>query len=117
MEPLPEKYHGVEDTELKYRSRYLDLMTNADSRKVFLIRSEVIKAIRSFMEEKGFLEVETPVLQPLYGGAIAKPFSTYHRLWIMNFTLKISPELYLKRLIIGGFEKVYELGKTLGTKE
>ena len=111
VEPLPEKYHGIEDTELKYRSRYLDLVTNAESRKVFLIRSEVIKAIRAFMEERGFLEVETPVLQPLYGGAIAKPFSTYHRALDHDFYLKISPELYLKRLIIGGFEKVYELGK------
>ena len=111
IEPLPEKYHGVEDTELKYRSRYLDLVTNAESRKVFLTRSKVIKEIRSFMEERGFLEVETPVLQPLYGGAIAKPFSTYHRALDHEFYLKISPELYLKRLIIGGFEKVYELGK------
>ena len=111
IEPLPEKYHGVEDTELKYRSRYLDLITNPDARKVFLIRSQVIKAIRSFMDERGFIEVETPVLQPLYGGAAAQPFSTHHRALDHHFYLKISPELYLKRLIIGGFEKVYELGK------
>ena len=111
LEPLPEKYHGVEDTELKYRSRYLDLITNSDSKKVFFIRSKVIKAIRSFMDERGFIEVETPVLQHLYGGAAAQPFSTHHRALDHQFYLKISPELYLKRLIIGGFEKVYELGK------
>ena len=111
LEPLPEKYHGVEDTELKYRRRYLDLIMNPESRKVFLIRSRIIKEIRSFLDKRGFIEVETPVLQPLYGGAAAQPFSTHHRALNHDFYLKISPELYLKRLIIGGFEKVYELGK------
>ncbi len=111
IEPLPEKYHGVEDTELKYRRRYLDLIMNPDSKKVFLIRSKVIKEIRAFMDKRGFLEVDTPILQPLYGGAEAEPFSTHHRTLDCNLYLKISPELYLKRLIIGGFEKVYELGK------
>ena len=111
LEPLPEKYHGVEDTELKYRRRYLDLIMNMESRKVFLIRSRIIKETRSFLDKRGFIEVETPVLQPLYGGAAAQPFSTHHRALDHDFYLKISPELYLKRLIIGGFEKVYELGK------
>ena len=112
IEPLPEKYHGVEDTELKYRRRYLDFIINSESKKVFLIRSQVIKEIRSFMDKRGFIEVDTPVLQPLYGGAEAHPFSTHHRALNCNLYLKISPELYLKRLIIGGFEKVYELGKS-----
>ncbi len=111
LEPLPEKYHGVEDMKLKYRHRYLDLIMNPEAKKVFLIRTKVIKVIRSFMDERGFIEVETPVLQPLYGGAEAQPFSTYHRTLDCNLYLKISPELYLKRLIVGGFEKVYELGK------
>lgn len=111
IESLPEKYHGVEDTELKYRRRYLDLIMNPDSKQVFLIRSKVIKEIRTFMDKRGFLEVDTPILQPLYGGAEAQPFSTHHRSLDCNLYLKISPELYLKRLIIGGFEKVYELGK------
>ena len=111
LEPLPEKFHGVEDTELKYRARYLDLIMNPEARKVFLIRSKVIKEIRSFMDKRGFMEVETPALQPLYGGAAAHPFSTHHRTLDCDLYLKISPELYLKRLIVGGFEKVYELGK------
>ncbi len=111
LEPLPEKYHGVGDTELKYRRRYLDLIMNPESKKVFLTRSRVIQEIRSFLDNRGFIEVETPVLQPLYGGAVAHPFSTHHRALDHHFYLKISPELYLKRLIIGGFEKVYELGK------
>jgi len=111
IEPLPEKYHGIEDKELKYRSRYLDLIMNPDSKKVFITRSKVIKEIRSFLDNRGFMEVDTPVLQPLYGGAAAHPFSTHHRALNCNLYLKISPELYLKRLIIGGFEKVYELGK------
>ena len=111
VEPLPEKYHGVEDTELKYRRRYLDLIMNPESKKVFLIRTKIIKEIRSFMDNRGFIEVDTPVLQPLYGGAAAQPFTTHHRTLDCNLYLKISPELYLKRLIVGGFEKVYELGK------
>ena len=111
LEPLPEKYHGVENTEIKYRARYLDLITNTKSKKVFLIRSRIMKEIRSFLDKRGFIEVETPVLQPLYGGAAAHPFSTHHRSLNCDLYLKISPELYLKRLIIGGFEKVYELGK------
>ena len=111
LEPLPEKHHGIQDVELKYRYRHLDLIMNPDSRKVFETRSKIISEIRSFLNERGFLEVETPVLQPIYGGAAAYPFSTHHRALDMKLFLKISPELYLKRLIVGGFEKVYEVGK------
>lgn len=111
LEPLPEKYHGLTDIEQKYRYRHLDLIMNAESRKVFETRSLVIREIRRFLDDRGFLEVETPVLQPIYGGAAAYPFSTHHRALDMKLFLKISPELYLKRLIVGGFEKVYEIGK------
>ncbi len=111
LEPLPEKYHGIQDIELKYRYRHLDLIMDPESRKVFETRSKIISEIRSFLNERGFLEVETPVLQPIYGGAAAYPFSTHHRALDMKLYLKISPELYLKRLIVGGFEKVYEVGK------
>ncbi len=111
IEPLPEKFHGVQDIEIKYRHRHLDLMTDADSRKVFETRSKIIKEVRSFLDDRGFLEVETPVLQPIYGGAAAHPFTTHHRALDMKLYMKISPELYLKRLIVGGFEKVYEIGK------
>lgn len=111
LEPLPEKYHGLTDVELKYRQRHLDLIMNPETRKVFEARSKVIWAFRKFLNDKGFLEVETPVLQPLYGGAAAYPFTTHHRALDMKLYLRISPELYLKRLIVGGFEKVYELNK------
>ena len=111
LEPLPEKYHGVTDIEIRYRHRHLDLITDADSREVFRKRSMIIAEIRSWLNARGFLEVETPVLQPIYGGAAAYPFSTMHRALDMKLYMKISPELYLKRLIVGGFEKVYEIGK------
>lgn len=111
LEPLPEKFHGIQDIELKYRHRHLDLIMDPESRQVFETRSKIISEIRSFLNERGFLEVETPVLQPIYGGAAAYPFSTHHRALDMKLYLKISPELYLKRLIVGGFEKVYEVGK------
>ncbi|HVK61843.1 MAG TPA: amino acid--tRNA ligase-related protein, partial [Bdellovibrionales bacterium] len=111
LEPLPEKYHGIADVEIKYRHRHLDLITDADSREVFKKRSRIIAEIRSWLNSRGFLEVETPVLQPIYGGAAAYPFSTLHRALDMKLYMKISPELYLKRLIVGGFEKVYEIGK------
>jgi lysyl-tRNA synthetase class 2 len=111
LEPLPEKYHGLSDVEIKYRHRHLDLITDLDSREVFLKRSRLIAEVRSWLNSRGFLEVETPTLQPVYGGAAAHPFSTHHRALDMKLYMKISPELYLKRLIVGGFEKVYEIGK------
>lgn len=111
LEPLPEKFHGVQDVEIKYRHRHLDLISDPESREVFIKRSRIISEIRQFLNDKGFLEVETPVLQPIYGGAAAYPFSTHHRALDMKLYMKISPELYLKRLIVGGFEKVYEVGK------
>jgi lysyl-tRNA synthetase class 2 len=111
LEPLPEKFHGIQDVEIKYRHRHLDLISDMDSRKVFVVRGKIIKAIKSFLDHRGFMEVETPVLQPLYGGAAAHPFTTHHRALDMKLFMKISPELYLKRLIVGGFEKVYEVGK------
>lgn len=112
LEPLPEKFHGLADVELKYRHRHLDLITDKESRDVFIMRSKIIREVRNFLDNRGFLEVETPVLQPIYGGAAAYPFSTHHRALDMKLFLKISPELYLKRLIVGGFEKVYEIGHT-----
>jgi lysyl-tRNA synthetase class 2 len=109
--PPPDKYHGLADVELRYRNRELDLMANEDTRELFLLRSRVVTAVRRFLDERGFQEVETPVLQPLYGGALARPFTTYHNALDRTFYLRIATELYLKRLIVGGLEKVYELGK------
>ncbi|MEZ0391460.1 MAG: lysine--tRNA ligase [Pseudobdellovibrionaceae bacterium] len=111
LEPLPEKFHGIADVEIKYRHRHLDLISDPDSRRVFETRSKIIREIRNFLDARGFLEVETPTLQPIYGGAAAYPFSTHHRALDMKLYMKISPELYLKRLLVGGFEKVYEIGK------
>ncbi|MCB0413236.1 MAG: lysine--tRNA ligase [Bdellovibrionales bacterium] len=111
VEPLPEKYHGLTDVELKYRYRHLDLIMNPETKRVFKVRSKIISEIRKYLDERGFLEVETPVLQPIYGGASAYPFATHHRALDMKLFMKISPELYLKRLIVGGFDKVYEIGK------
>jgi lysyl-tRNA synthetase class 2 len=107
----PEKFHGLEDVETRYRQRELDLMANDDTRELFILRSRVIAAIRRFLDERGFLEVETPVLQPLYGGALARPFTTHHNALDRDLYLRIATELYLKRLIVGGLERVYELGK------
>ena len=111
LRSLPEKYHGLEDPELRSRFRHWDLIMNSDSRKVFVTRSKILREIRSFMDGRGFMEVETPILQPIYGGAFAVPFQTRHRRLKRDLYLKISPELYLKKLLAGGFEKVYELGK------
>lgn len=111
LEPLPEKFHGIQDVEIKYRHRHLDLMTDADSRQVFETRSKIIKYVRRYLDDQGFLEVETPILQPIYGGAAAHPFTTHHRALDMKLYMRISPELYLKRLIVGGFDKVYDIGK------
>lgn len=111
LRPLPEKFHGLKDIETKYRKRYLDLITNPESREVFLIRSRFISAIREYLEKEGFIEFETPTLQPIYGGARAKPFITHHNELNMKLYLRISNELYLKRLLIAGFNKVYEFVK------
>ena len=109
--PLPEKWHGLQDVEERFRKRYLDLIFSPEVRNKFELRSKIIKEIRAFLESEGFLEVETPVLQPIYGGAKAKPFKTHLNALDMDLYLRISPELYLKRLLVGGFEKVYEIGR------
>ena len=109
--PLPEKWHGLKDTEERFRKRYLDLIFNPEVKEKFQIRSVIIEEIRDFLQKEGFLEVETPILQPIYGGARARPFKTYLNALDMNLYLRISPELYLKRLLVGGFEKVFEIGK------
>lgn len=111
LRPLPEKWHGLRDVEIRYRRRYVDLMANPGVREVFRKRSALISAMRSFLEERGFVEVETPILSPIAGGANARPFVTYHNALGMNLYLRIATELYLKRLIVGMFEKVYEIGK------
>lgn len=111
VEPLPEKFHGLTDVELKYRHRHMDLLTDEESRQVFVTRTQIIREVRRYLDDAGFLEVDTPTLQPIYGGAAAYPFSTHHRALDMKLFLRISPELYLKRLIVGGYEKVYEISK------
>lgn len=107
----PEKWHGLQDVETRYRQRYADLLSNPDVRRVFEIRARATTAVRQFLDSRGYLEVETPVLQPLYGGAAARPFTTYHNSLGQTFYLRIADELYLKRLIVGGFERVYEIAK------
>ena len=111
LRPPPDKHHGLKDPELRYRQRYLDLMANDDARDLFITRAKAISGVRRFLDERGFIEVETPVLQPLYGGAAARPFVTHHNALDRDFYLRIATELYLKRCIVGGLEKVYELGK------
>ncbi len=111
LRPLPEKWHGLKDVELRYRQRYVDLIVNPGVRDVFVARSKAVAAIRRFLTERGFLEVETPMLNPIPGGANARPFITHHNALDMDLYMRIAPELYLKRLLVGGFDKVFEIGK------
>jgi lysyl-tRNA synthetase class 2 len=111
LHPLPEKWHGLQDVEIRYRKRHLDLIMNPEQREVFRLRSAMIAYMRKFFDEKGYIEVETPMMQPIPGGALARPFKTFHNALSMDLYLRIAPELYLKRLIVGGFEKVYEINR------
>lgn len=112
LRPLPEKYHGLKDVEERYRRRYLDLISNETTKETFVLRSKIISYIRESLHQKGYLEVDTPILHPILGGATARPFKTHHNTLDMPFYLRIAPELYLKRLLVGGFDKVFEIART-----
>ena len=112
LRPLPEKWKGLKDVEIRYRQRYLDLLSNEKVREIFNLRSRLIRITRKWLDERGFLEVETPILQPIPGGAAGKPFKTHQDTLDMDLYLRIAPELYLKRLLVGGFEKIYELNRS-----
>jgi lysyl-tRNA synthetase class 2 len=111
LRPLPDKWHGIADTEMRYRRRYVDLIMNEESRRVFEMRSAIVRYLRAFLDSRGFLEVETPMLHPIPGGAAARPFKTHHNALDIGMYLRIAPELYLKRLTVGGFERVYEINR------